>query len=112
MLIIPYVCAEFRDVSGNPIFRITPAMRGTMITVPEAIKQDILFDMLVADGSIKVPETAAQKKLLEQDPMVGVTAEGKSETGKPAKTGKTAKKEAKADDKPGELEPGGTEQKE
>ena len=112
MLIIPYVCAEFRDVSGNPIFRITPAMRGTMITVPEAIKQDILFDMLVADGSIKVPETAAQKKVLEQDPMVGVTAEGKSETGKPAKTGKTARKETKADDKPGEPEPGGTEQKE
>ncbi len=112
MLIIPYVCAEFRDVSGNPIFRITPAMRGTMITVPEAIKQDILFDMLVADGSIKVPETAAQKKVLEQDPMVGVTAEGKSETGKPAKAGKTVKKEAKADDKPGEPEPSGTEQKE
>ena len=112
MLIIPYVCAEFRDFSGNPIFRITPAMRGTMITVPEAIKQDILFDMLVADGSIKVPETAAQKKTLEQDPMVGVTAEGKSETGKPAKNGKTARKETKAEDKPGEPEPGGTEQKE
>ena len=112
MLIIPYVCAEFRDVSGNPIFRITPAMRGTMITVPETIKQDILFDMLVADGSIKVPETAAQKKTLEQDPMVGVTAEGKSEIGKPAKNGKTAKKETKAEDKPGEPEPGGTEQKE
>ena len=112
MLIIPYVCAEFRDVSGNPIFRITPAMRGTMITVPETIKQDILFDMLVADGSIKVPETAAQKKALEQDPMVGVTAEGKSETGKPVKTGKTARKETKADDKPGEPEFGGAEQKE
>ena len=106
MLIIPYVCAEFRDVSGNPIFRITPAMRGTMITVPEAIRQDILFDMLVADGSIKVPETIAQKKALEQDPMVGVTAEGKSETGKPAKTGKTARKE------PSEPEHNGAEQKE
>ena len=91
MLIIPYVCAEFRDVSGNPIFRITPAMRGTMITVPEAIKQDILFDMLVADGSIKVPETAAQKKTLEQDPMVGVTAEGKSEQPKAAGNEKPAK---------------------
>lgn len=112
MLIIPYVCAEFRDFSGNPIFRITTSMRGNMITAPETIRQDILFDMLVADGSIKVPETAAQKKVLEQDPMVGVTAEGKSETGKPAKTGKTARKETKADDKPGEPEPGGTEQKE
>ncbi len=111
MLIIPYVCAEFRDVSGNPIFRITPAMRGTMITVPEAIRQDILFDMLVADGSIKVPETAAQKKTLEQDPIVGVTAEGKSETGKPAKNGKTAKKDSGADEKAAGAETAEPEQK-
>ena len=68
MLIIPYVCAEFHDFSGNLVFRITPAMRGTMVEAPEAIKQDILFDMLVNDGSIKVPETAAQKKALENDP--------------------------------------------
>ena len=112
MLIIPYVCAEFRDKTGNVLYRITPEMRGVMQEAPDNIWQDILFDMLVADGSIKVPETAAQKKTLEQDPMVGVTAEGKSETGKPAKTGKTARKETKADDKPGEPEPGGTEQKE
>ncbi len=118
MLIIPYVCAEFRDVSGNPIFRITPAMRGTMITVPEAIKQDILFDMLVADGSIKVPETAAQKKTLEQDPMVGVTAEGKSEqpkvagNEKPAKAVKAAKakEEARAEEKPAGDKPAGEKQ--
>ena len=37
MLIIPYVCAEFHDFSGNPVFRITPAMRGTMVEAPEAI---------------------------------------------------------------------------
>ena len=106
MLIIPYVCAEFRDVAGNPIFRITPAMRGTMITVPETIKQDILFDMLVADGSIKVPETAAQKKVLEQDPMVGVTAEGKSEQPKAAGNEKPAKapKGTKAETQPAETD--------
>ena len=87
-----------------------PAIRSSEL--PPRCAADILFDMLVADGSIKVPETAAQKKALEQDPMVGVTAEGKSETGKPAKNGKTARKETKADEKPGEPEPGGTEQKE
>ena len=68
MLIIPYVCAEFRDVSGNPIFRITPAMRGTMITVPETIKQDILFDMLVNEGSLETPTSKAEQKKLENDP--------------------------------------------
>ena len=78
MLIIPYVCADFRDKSGNTIFRITPDMIRTMQEVPEAIKQDLLFDMLVADGSIKTPETAAQRKLLEQEPMLGMTADGRS----------------------------------
>ena len=78
MLIIPYVCADFRDKSGNTIFRITPDMIRTMQEVPEAIKQDLLFDMLVVDGSIKTPETAAQRKLLEQEPMLGMTADGRS----------------------------------
>ena len=78
MLIIPYVCADFRDKNGNPIFRITADMLRTMQDVPEAIKQDILFDMLVRDGSIKTPETVAQRKLLEQDPMIGMNADGRS----------------------------------
>ncbi len=96
MLIIPYVCAEFHDRKGAVLFRITPAMRGTMVSdVPEAVKQDVLFNMLVADGSIKVPQNESQKKVLEQDPLVGVTAEGKSETGKPAKAGKAARAEEK-----------------
>ena len=106
MLIIPYVCAEFHDFSGNPVFRITPAMRGTMVETPEAIKQDILFDMLVTDGSIKVPETATQKKVLENDPMVGVTAEGKSEQPKAAGNEKTVKapKGTRAEAQPAETE--------
>ena len=97
MLIIPYVCAEFRDKGGNPIFRITADMLRTIQTVPDAIKQDLLFDMLVKDGSIKTPETEAQRKLLEQDPMIGMTAEGKSE--KPEKPAKPAKSETKAENK-------------
>lgn len=78
MLIIPYVCADFHDKKGNPIFRITADMLRTMQDVPEAIKQDLLFDMLVQDGSIKTPETVAQRKLLEQDPMIGMNADGRS----------------------------------
>ncbi len=96
MLIIPYVCADFRDKKGNSIFRITADMLRTIQTVPDAIRQDLLFDMLVADGSIKTPETEAQKKLLEQEPMLGMTAEGRSvkET--------RHRKEAKADEKTAE----------
>ena len=97
MLIIPYVCADFHDKAGNPIFRITGDMLRIMVDVPEAIKQDLLFDMLVADGSIKTPETAAQRKLLEQDPMIGMNADGKED-----KSGKVIK--AKADDKPAAAE--------
>ena len=79
--------------------------------VPEAVKQDVLFNMLVADGSIKVPQNENQKKVLEQDPLVGVTAEGRSavmekaETGKPAKAAKAARAEAR------EEKPAGEEQK-
>lgn len=104
MLIIPYVCAEFHDRAGTVIHRITPAMRGTIVEAPEAIRQDVLFSMLVKDGSIKTPETPAQKKTLEKDPMAGVTAEGRSaviaggdKTAKPAKVTKT---ENKVDGKP------------
>ena len=102
MLIIPYVCADFRDKKGNPIFRITADMLRTMQDVPEAIKQDLLFDMLVQDGSIKTPEMVAQRKLLEQDPMIGMNAEGKAEkSAKPAKTETKAegKTEAKVEEK-------------
>jgi hypothetical protein len=45
--------------------------------VPESIRQDPLFGMLVRDGSICTPEITAQKKRLEQDPMFGITAEGR-----------------------------------
>ena len=86
MLIIPYVCAEFRDPAGNRIFRITPDMLRSMTEVPDSIRQDRLFDLLVADGSIKTPETAAQRKLLEQEPMLGMEASGKE--ARPEKTGK------------------------
>ena len=91
MLIIPYVCAEFRDKTGNVLYRITPAMRGVMQEAPDNIWQDTLFDMLVKDGSIRTPETAKQKKILENDPMVGVTAEGKSEQPKAVGSEKPAK---------------------
>ena len=105
MLIIPYVCADFRDKGGNPIFRITADMLRTIQTVPDAIKQDLLFDMLVADGSIKTPETEAQKKLLEQDPMIEMGADGKRIA--KAKAGEKKADEKSAETKSAEIKPAG-----
>lgn len=112
MLIIPYVCADFHDKAGNRIFRITADMLRTMQDVPEAIRQDLLFDMLVADGSIKTPETAAQRKLLEQEPMLGMTADGKAEKAEKAeKPAKPAKTETKTEEKPAETKPAEAQKK-
>ena len=105
MLIVPYVCAEFRDKSGNILHRITPDMRGLMQEAPDIIRQDLLFRMLVEDGSIKTPEDAKKDRNLEQDPMRGATADGKEKPVKAepatksesaAKPGRTSRTEAKA----------------
>ena len=81
-------------------------MLRTMQDVPEAIKQDLLFDMLVQDGSIKTPETVAQRKLLEQDPMIGMNADGKEakpeKSAKETKTKSETKAEKSAEPKPAE----------
>ena len=77
MLIMSRVCAEFKDRNGAVIHRITPAMTGLFHDAPDAIQGDLLFRMLVADGSIKKPEDAKKDRNLEQDPMAGATADGK-----------------------------------
>ena len=52
MKILSRVCAEFCDKNGNPVYRITPADRLVYKDdAPEAIRGDLLFQMLVADGS-------------------------------------------------------------
>ena len=124
MVIIPYVCAEFRDREGKSIYRTTPEMLRTLVDVPEdkwkAMQEDNLLAMLMADGSIKTPETVAQQKLLAQEPMLGMTAEGRSavtvqpETPEqPEKSGKETKgkPEVKTEEKPAESKPSGAEQK-
>ena len=96
MKILSRVCAEFCDKNGNPIYRITPADRLVYKDdAPEAIRGDLLFQMLVADGSIEVIETVEQRKKLESDPTAGADATGKKaeEPAKAAKSAKTAKAE-------------------
>lgn len=98
---ICYVCAVFRNKAGEEVFRVTRDMLGTMIHMPEAVREDMLFNMLVSDGSLKIPESTGEKKRLENDPMTGITAEGKDmkadkpeDADKPAKGGKADKAEA------------------
>lgn len=68
MLIVAYVCAEFHDKTGTVIHRIRLADLRVATEAPEAIRQDPLFDMMVRDGSLRVPETKAEVKKLENDP--------------------------------------------
>ena len=122
MLILSRVCAEFADRSGAVIHRITPAMLGLFHDAPEALKGDLLFNMLLADGSIKTPEDAKKDRELEQDPMKGASPDGKDRIPekeieyepdpalKAAKASKTAKAETKADTK-AETKPVETEKK-
>ena len=78
MKLLSRVCAEFTDGKGKVIYRIRPNDRLVYKDdAPEAIRGDLLFRMLAADGSIEVIETVEQRKKLESDPTAGTTAEGK-----------------------------------
>ena len=77
MMILSRVCAQFHNTRGETLFTVTPAMRNIFTDAPETIREDPLFDLLVADGSIEVAVTAARKKLLENDPGKGTDASGK-----------------------------------
>ena len=87
------VCADFQDKRGNVIYRIRPEDRLVYKDdVPEAIRDDLLFRMLVADGSIEVIETVEQRKKLENDPAAGTDAAGKKTEPKTVKAAKAEKK--------------------
>ena len=86
MLVVPYVCAEFHDKSGNVIHRIHAHELRTITEVPEAVQQDPLFALLVKDELLKAPDSKLDLLALENDPDAKLT---KPE--KPAKAAKTAK---------------------
>jgi len=66
--IVPFACAEFHDKSGAVIHTIRPADLRVFSEVPEAIRQDPLFDMMLRDGSLQIAETKKDQKRLENDP--------------------------------------------
>ena len=107
--IMPHVCADFYDKHRNLICKITRSDLHDYMTVPDSIQEDPLFQMLVNDGSIKYSPSGDRDKKLEQDPLAGMTAEGKEikPKAKPAAKPKAdpkpeTKSELKPEEKPAE----------
>ena len=69
MFLMSTVCAEFHDRTGAVLFAIHPADLMSFIDAPESIRQDPLFDMLVRDGSVKIPSNKDEIRKLENDPV-------------------------------------------
>ena len=104
MRILSRVCADFYDGNHNLIHRITRRDLGLYYDVPDAIRQDPLYQMLVDDGSILLAETSEKQKAFENDPYAGATADGRSTEAatvkaKSARTKSAAKTETAADPK-------------
>ena len=84
MLILSRVCAEFHNAKGEKIFTVTPATRNIFVEAPDAIREDVLFRMLINDGSLEAAVPEERKKILEQEPEEGHAADGKAiPTGEP-----------------------------
>ena len=100
MLIVPYVCAEFHDRTGAVLHTIRPADLRTMMVVPDHIKQDPLFDMLVADGSLQVPDTKEKKQQLENDPDLKAPEAAYESSAAPAESKPSGRKTAEKKEQP------------
>ena len=89
MTILSHVCVDFYDKQRNLLFSVTPSLINCVLTAPEEIQEDPIFDLLLADHSLEAVRSVAQKKQLENDPTDGVTAEGKKTKTTRKDTGKT-----------------------
>ena len=86
MLILSRVCAEFTDRAGKTLFTIGPGQLLSFLEAPESIREDPLFGMMLADGSLEAVRSVEQRRNLEADPVSGTDAEGKKPASrKPAK---------------------------
>ena len=98
-----HVAAEFHDEFGLPIFSIKPhQVDQTLDNVPEEIRQDILFDDLLKDGSIEFVESPERQKSLENDPHSDITPEGKAERkpGRPSRSKPSPDADTQSDPQP------------
>jgi len=89
MLVVPFVCAEFHDKSGNVIHRIRAHELRNITEVPDAIVQDPLYALMVKDGTLRAPENKLDLKALENDPDATI-----AKTEKTSKTKKSTKVQA------------------
>lgn len=97
-LMICYVSAVFGPLDGKT-FQVTPAQIGVFIEAPEWIKKTVMFKWLLNDKSIKVADEQISLKDGENDPMKGMSAEGKDEKITKAAEQKVVE-ELKAEEKP------------
>ena len=91
MLVVPYACAEFHNKFGEVLYRITADQLRIATEIPESVKEDPLFALMVKDGSLKAPDSKLELKVLENDPDAKIT-----KTEKPAKAEKSARVEKSA----------------
>ncbi len=69
MTILSRVCAEFQDRNGTVLYTIRQDQLLQPLTdAPESIRQDPLFGMMVADGSLEVVGNKEDLKRAENDP--------------------------------------------
>ena len=101
MLIISRVCAEFKNHAGEVVYRVSPGDLGLIREAPEAIREDVLFNLLVSDGSLEAVESVNRRKVLENDPMLGTDADGKNAGAAAAAATKVEGKRKPAKDDPG-----------
>lgn len=80
MFMMCRVCAQFRDAHGKVIFTVDRGLVNQFMEVPDAIQEDPLFAMLLADGSVKANVSPAERRTLENDPMAGAGPDGKQKT--------------------------------
>lgn len=85
MTILSHVCVDFTDKSGRTIFSVTPPLIDCVLTAPDEIQADPIFDLLLSDRSLEAVRTVEQRKRLENDPFAGQkTRASKKEAANPA----------------------------
>ncbi len=77
-LMICAVAADFGPYDGE-IFSVKAKDIGIMIQAPAWIKNTLMYKWLLEDGSITVADNKVAQKKMENDPLGGLTAEGKKE---------------------------------
>ena len=84
-LMICHVAVDFVG-PGNLLFRITPNGENkihTFVQAPEWIKDTLIFKLLRKDGSIVIAQKQEDVKALENNPVDGIGADGKTMTEAP-----------------------------